>query len=52
MEKAINNLAVKPDIMLVDASKLGKKVKDGKNQKTVLNEEEVKNLKDLIQTLI
>ena len=29
------------DIMLIDASKLGKKVKEGKNQKTVLSEEEV-----------
>lgn len=29
------------DVILVDASKLGKKVKDGKNQKTVLNNEEV-----------
>ncbi len=32
------------DIMLVDASKLGKKVKEGKNQKTVLNENEVKRI--------
>lgn len=29
------------DIMLIDASKLGKKVKEGKNQKTVLSKEEV-----------
>lgn len=29
------------DIMLIDASKLGKKVKEGKNQKTVLSDEEV-----------
>ncbi len=29
------------DIMLIDASKLGKKVKEGKNQKTVLTDEEV-----------
>ena len=28
-------------VMLIDASKLGKKVKDGKNQKTVLNQKEV-----------
>lgn len=34
------------DIMLVDASKLGKKVKDGKNQRTVLSEEEVKKIED------
>lgn len=33
-------------IMLVDASKLGKKVKDGKNQKTVLSAEEVKRIED------
>lgn len=29
------------DIMLIDASKLGKKVKEGKNQKTVLSDDEV-----------
>lgn len=29
------------DVMLIDASNLGKKVKDGKNQKTVLDPEEV-----------
>ncbi|MBR1703467.1 MAG: SAM-dependent DNA methyltransferase [Lachnospiraceae bacterium] len=34
------------DIMLIDASKLGKKVKDGKNQKTVLSEDEVKRIED------
>ncbi len=34
------------DIMLVDASKLGKKVKEGKNQKTVLDEKEVKKIED------
>lgn len=33
-------------IMLVDASKLGSKVKDGKNQKTVLSNEEVKKIED------
>lgn len=32
------------EIMLVDASKLGKKVKDGKNQKTVLEPEEIKKI--------
>ena len=32
------------DIMLVDASKLGKKIKEGKNQRTVLNEDEVKKI--------
>lgn len=34
------------EIMLVDASKLGKKVKDGKSQKTVLNNEEVEKIED------
>lgn len=34
------------DIMLVDASKLGKKVKEGKNQKTVLSDEEVNLIED------
>ena len=34
------------DIMLIDASKLGKKVKDGKNQRTVLSDEEVKRIED------
>ena len=34
------------DIMLIDASKLGKKVKDGKNQKTVLSGEEVTLIED------
>lgn len=34
------------DIMLVDASKLGHKIKDGKNQKTVLNNEEIKKIED------
>lgn len=29
------------EVMLVDASKMGTKVKDGKNQKTVLSDEEV-----------
>lgn len=33
-------------IVLIDASKLGKKVKDGKNQKTVLSDEEVKKIED------
>lgn len=33
-------------IMLIDASKLGKKVKEGKNQKTVLNDTEVKLIED------
>lgn len=34
------------DIMLIDASKLGKKVKEGKNQKTVLSDEEVTLIED------
>lgn len=34
------------EIMLIDASKLGEKVKDGKNQKTVLRLEEVKMIED------
>ena len=33
-------------VLLMDASKLGKKVKDGKNQKTVLSDEEVKKIID------
>lgn len=33
-------------VMLLDASKLGTKVKDGKNQRTVLSEEEVKQIED------
>ena len=34
------------DIMLIDASKLGKKVKEGKNQKTVLSGEEVTSIEN------
>lgn len=34
------------EMMLVDASKLGTKVKDGKNQKTILSSEEVKQIED------
>lgn len=33
-------------ILLMDASKLGKKVKDGKNQRTVLSNEEIKQIED------
>lgn len=33
-------------VMLIDASKLGTKVKDGKNQKTVLSPEEVTKIED------
>lgn len=32
------------DVMLIDASKLGKKVKEGKSQKTVLSDEETKTI--------
>lgn len=34
------------EIMLMDASKLGTKVKDGKNQRTVLNNEEIERIED------
>lgn len=34
------------NVMLIDASKLGTKVKDGKNQKTVLSPEEVTKIED------
>jgi type I restriction enzyme M protein len=34
------------DVILIDASKLGTKVKDGKNQKTVLSKEETKKIED------
>lgn len=33
-------------ILLMDASKMGQKVKDGKNQRTVLNNEEIKQIED------
>lgn len=33
-------------ILLMDASKLGKKIKDGKNQRTVLSNEEIKQIED------
>jgi len=36
----------KGDVVLVDASNLGEKVKDGKNQKTVLSEEEEQRIID------
>ena len=32
------------DVILIDASKMGEKVKEGKNQKTVLHEEEIKKI--------
>ena len=34
------------EVMLVDASKLGTKVKDGKNQKTVLSKEEIEKIEN------
>lgn len=34
------------EVMLIDASKVGKKVKDGKNQKTVLTNEEVEKIEN------
>ena len=34
------------DVILIDTSKLGKKVKDGKNQKTVLSDEETKMIEE------
>ena len=36
----------KGNIILIDASNLGKKVKDGNNQKTVLNDDETKKIED------
>ena len=42
----IDKVNVDGDIMLIDASKLGKKVKEGKNQRTVLSEEEVTLIED------
>ena len=33
-------------VILIDASKMGKKVKEGKNQKTVLSDEEIKKIED------
>lgn len=34
------------DVILIDASKLGIKVKDGKNQRTVLNEKEIEKIEE------
>ena len=34
------------DVILIDASKLGEKVKEGKNQRTVLREDEVNKIID------
>lgn len=42
IDKAISN----EHALLVDASKLGTKIKDGKNQKTVLNNEEINKIID------
>lgn len=38
------------DVVLVDASKLGEKVKDGKNQKTVLSHEEEQRIIDIFNS--
>lgn len=40
----------KEKVVLIDASNLGEKVKDGKNQKTVLSEEEEQNIIDVFNT--
>ena len=42
----IDKANAEADVMLVDASKLGKKVKDGKNQRTVLSIEEVTQIEN------
>ncbi|MFC2062671.1 class I SAM-dependent DNA methyltransferase [Chloroflexota bacterium] len=42
IDKAITN----GHALLVDASRLGTKIKDGKNQRTVLNDEEIKKIID------
>ena len=42
----IDKANTKGDVLLVDASKLGTKVKDGKNQKTVLSNEEEQRIID------
>ena len=42
----IDKSNVDGEIMLVDASKLGKKIKEGKNQRTVLDEKEVSLIED------
>lgn len=39
--------ANKADVVLIDASNLGEKIKDGKNQKTVLKEEEEQRIIDV-----
>lgn len=44
IDKANNDESA--DVMLVDASNLGKKVKDGKNQRTVLSQEEITKIED------
>jgi type I restriction enzyme M protein len=40
----------KSDVVLVDASKLGEKIKDGKNQKTVLSQREEQKIIDVFNT--
>lgn len=45
IDKACNRETNK-EVILIDASKLGTKVKEGKNQKTVLSPEEIKKIED------
>ena len=40
----IDKSAAHEDAILIDASKLGEKIKDGKNQKTNLRDEEVEQI--------
>ena len=40
----LDNANEAEDVILIDASKLGEKVKEGKNQKTVLREEEIQRI--------
>ena len=43
----LDNANTEEEAFLVDASKLGKKVKDGKNQRTVLSDEDVERIVDV-----
>ena len=42
IDKSQNN----EEIILIDASNMGKKIKDGKNQRIILNENEIKKIED------
>ena len=44
----IDKSNVDGEIMLVDASKLGEKVKDGKNQRTVLSQKEIEQIENAV----